>query len=54
MSDILPSMGRGTSRRLVEGVCRLVPSCRWPAPYQVALPLHHASHGPPPPAGEEL
>ncbi len=41
---ILPGTGRGTSRRLVEGQ----------APNEPRVPLHHASHGPPLPMGEDL
>jgi len=44
---ILPQGGRGTSRRLVEGT-------RGQARRLGQGPLHHASHGPPPRAGEEL
>jgi tRNA pseudouridine55 synthase len=50
VSKILPGTGRGTARRVVEGH---VPS-RAPSEAQEnwRVPLHHASHGPPPRAGE--
>ena len=44
--EILPGTGRGTTRRVVEGhdpQSRTMPK----------VPLHHASHGPPPPVGED-
>ena len=58
--EILHRRGRGTARRVVEGGRgRPRPfqdrprSCLRPAA-PAARPLHHASHGPPPPTGEEL
>ncbi|MFA9200871.1 MAG: lycopene beta-cyclase CrtY [Cypionkella sp.] len=44
---LIPQRGRGTTRRVVEGRAALMPQ-------QMREPLHHASHGPPPRAGEEL
>jgi hypothetical protein len=46
---LLPCKGRGTARSAVEGY-RPVDLSRAIAS---AIPLHHASHGPPPPVGEE-
>jgi lycopene beta-cyclase len=43
---ILPGTGRGTTRRVVEGHVPI-------AQRQPRVPLHHASHGPPPPEGED-
>ena len=43
LGAFLPGTGRGTTRRVGEGHPRAVPP----------VPLHHASHGPPPPQGEE-
>jgi len=55
---ILPGTGRGTSRRLVEGVLHLAVHADSPLRLsaRVESPLHHAAsrRGLPPRAGEDL
>ncbi len=45
MLSILPNLGRGTTRSVVEG---------HPFLYMLPVPLHHPADGPPPRFGEDL